>query len=79
MPAVGRLWPSDDDDPVDNHADDHGDIESNEDEDNQITIKGSVEEEEEANSGSGFSSSVATRIQETSRVLQVRCEGVFVA
>jgi len=33
-------------------------------------LQGSVEEEEEANSGSGFSSSVATRIQETSRVLQ---------
>merc|ERR1711997_266344 len=33
-------------------------------------LQGSVEEEEEANSGSGFSSSAATRIQETSRVLQ---------
>ena len=48
-------------------------------EDNQIAIQGSGSAKEEANSGSGFNSSAATRIQDTSRVLQVRFEGVFVA
>ena len=61
-------------DDVDHPVDNHVDIENYEYEDNQIATQCSAKEE--ANSGSGFSSSVATRIQEIKVRLGI-CQKIY--